>query len=126
MSRLARLAALAALALPGAGCGYLEDAFKTCQDVQVDLVNSPQTVASFHIVTEDESPSAANLLESGASRRIQMCLDKGYRKKFRVFRANDFSPGPLADAFCVAGKSSYESVLPRVVWTPVGLRCENW
>jgi hypothetical protein len=121
-----RLAALALLALPWAGCGYVEDAFKTCEDVPVDLVNSPQTVASFHIVTEEESPSSANLLESGASRRIQMCLDKGYRKSFRVFRANDFSSGSLANVYCVASKSSYESVVPRVVWTPVGLRCENW
>lgn len=121
-----RLAVLALLALPWAGCGYLEDAFKTCQDVPVDLVNSPQTIASFHIVTEDEAPTSANLLESGASRRIQMCLDKGYRKNFRVFRANDFSSGSLANVSCVASKSSYESAVARVVWTPVGLRCENW
>lgn len=92
----------------------------------VDLVNSPQTVASFHIVTEEESPTLANLLESGASRRIQVCLDKGYRKNFRVFRANDFSSGSLANVYCVASRASYESVVPRVVWTPVGFRCENW
>lgn len=94
--------------------------------MQVDLVNSPQTIASFHIVTEDESPTSENLLASGASRRIPMCLEKGYRKKFRVFRANDFAPGPLADVFCVAGKSSYESTIPSVVWTPVGFSCQNW
>lgn len=119
------LATTLGLVLSSSGCGFLEDRFKSCDDVRVDLVNDDQTLGPFHIVAEEERPGPENLLQSGDARRISQCLDKGYRKEFRVFRPNDFS-APIANAKCAASHTSYESIVPRVRWTPIGIICDNW
>jgi hypothetical protein len=33
---------------------------------------------------------------------------------------------PVATVHCVAGRTSYETIVARVRWTPIGLRCEDW
>jgi hypothetical protein len=109
----------------GGACGFLENRFKSCEDVRVDLVNDDQTLGPFHILAEDERPSDETLLPSGATRRINQCLDVGYRKRFRAFTPDDLSH-PVGDVNCGAGKSSYDTIVARVRWTPVGFRCENW
>jgi hypothetical protein len=114
-----------AVACSGSACGFLEDRFKTCEDVRVDLVNDDQTLGPFYILAEDENPSSATLLQSGDTRRISQCLDIGYRKQFRVYTPNDLSH-PVAEVNCGAGKSSYDAIVLRVRWTPIGIRCENW
>lgn len=120
----ARIGALVSVGWLAAGCGYLEDRFKTCQDTPVDLVNSDQTRGAAHVLAPGESATAQTLLESGQSRRIFMCLDKGQTQRFRAQLPGD--PQPVATVNCVASQSSYESTRPRVLWTPVGLRCESW
>lgn len=119
-----RIGALVGLGLLAAGCGYLDDRFKTCQDTPVDLINSEQTLRAVHVLGPAESASAATLLESGQSRRTVLCLDKGQTQHFRAQLAND--PQPVATVNCVVSLASYESARPRVIWTPVGLRCEGW
>lgn len=125
MRRAGRAGWVLGAALATAGCGYLEDRFKTCQDVIVDVINDDQTLGPYHIVIEDESPNSSNLLESGFSRQVALCLDLGYRKQVRVFRPTNLTTS-VANANCVASKSGYESITPRVRWTPIGIRCENW
>ncbi len=106
------------------GCGFLEDRFKTCQDTPVELINSDQTLGSIHLLAEGESATAETLLRSGQTRRVFLCLDRGQSERFRAQAEND--PQPVAASNCVATQSTYESARPRVLWTPVGLRCEGW
>jgi len=109
----------------GTGCGVfddLSDRFKTCEETPVDIVNSQQTRAAVHIAGPEEDFSDQNRLESGASRRISLCLERGDRKRFRVMR-----DGVVLEATnCVASYSSYEARTVSVVWTPSGIRCEGW
>jgi hypothetical protein len=121
-----RLALLAALALACAGCDgvadYLTNRFKTCEDVRVDLVNSEQSRFPIHITGPGESRTAATLLQSGQSRSISLCLERGDRKRFLA--ANDAEV--VATVNCVAFKASYEGSFVRVLWTPAGLVCQDW
>lgn len=119
-----RIGALVGLGLLAAGCGYLDDRFKTCQDTPVDLINSDQTLGAAHVLGPGETATAETLLQSGQSRRIFLCLDKGQTQRFRAQLSGDAQP--VATVNCVASLASYESARPRVIWTPVGLRCENW
>ena len=76
--RLARhrtpvLLMLAAL-LTAASCDWVEDRFKTCRDLRVDLVNNRQARLAVHIADEAEGFSDVTYLESGAARRIVVCI----------------------------------------------------
>jgi hypothetical protein len=102
----------------------LDDRFKTCQDTPVDLINSEQTLGPIHLLAEGESAISETLLQSGQTRRVFLCLDKGQSERFRAQQVND--PQPVAASNCVATQADYESARPRVLWTPVGLRCEGW
>ncbi len=117
-----------ALALVGAlcapGCGYLQNRLKTCEDTAVDLINDEQTLGPIHVLGPEEPVSSQTLLQSGQSRRITQCLDKGDVKRFRAQRPNETTP--VATANCAASLASYETATPRVRWTPIGLRCEGW
>jgi hypothetical protein len=109
----------------GTGCGVfddLADRFKTCEETPVDLVNSQQTRAAVNIAGPEEDFRPENELESGGSRRIFLCLEKGDRKRFRVEREGQV----IAAVNCVASHSSYEARTVSVVWTPAGIRCEGW
>ncbi len=119
-----RIGVLVAWSLTAFGCGYLEDRFKTCQDTPVELTNSDQTLGSIHLLAPGESATSETLLQSGQTRRVFMCLDKGQSQRFRAQQPTD--PQPVAASNCVASQATYESARPRVLWTPVGLRCEGW
>jgi hypothetical protein len=107
-----------------AGCDWLDDRFKTCRDVRVDLLNSQQTLDPIHLVGPDESFDSSNRLESGASRSLVQCLEKGDRKKFRAGSLNGDTIGLVT---CVAEKSSYEGQpVPQVVWFTTGFECLDW
>lgn len=118
------LGALVGLAAMAAACGYLEDRFKTCEDVPVDLINNDQTLGPVHVLGPGETATSETLLQSGQSRRVFMCLQKGQTQRFRAQLPDDAQP--VATLNCVASLASYESARPRVLWTPVGLRCEDW
>jgi hypothetical protein len=106
------------------GCDWLENRFKTCKDVRVDLVNSQQTLGPIHIAGPDESVTAQNRLESGDSRALVLCLERGDRKRFRAADENGNLVGLVT---CVSGKASYEGQpTPRVVWFTTGFACEDW
>ncbi len=115
---------LAGMALSAAGCGYLEDRLKTCQDTPVELINSDQTLGPIHLLAPGESATSETLLQSGQTRRVFLCLDRGGSQRFRAQQSGD--PQPVAASNCVATRATYEAARPRVLWTPVGLRCEGW
>jgi hypothetical protein len=105
-------------------CDWLEDRFKTCDDVRVDLLNSQQTVAPIHLAAPAESFGAGNLLQSGESRSVVQCLQRGDRKEFR---AGSLSGQTVGLVTCVAGRSSYEGhPTPTVVWFSNEFVCQEW
>jgi len=118
---------LAALSLGSAGCNgiadYLTNRFKTCEDVRVELINSEQGRFPIHITGPGESRTAATLLESGQSRSISLCLERGDAKRF-LAAADDTQV--MAAVNCVAFKASYEDSFVKVVWSPAGLLCQDW
>lgn len=119
---LAVAAALAAL-LP-AGCDWVQDRFRQCGHMQVELLNSEQSIEPVGILAEGEPTSEEAVLASGASRRLSLCVERGDAKRFRAVRGG----ATLAVANCVVSRAryEYESTLARVVWDARGLVCENW
>jgi len=111
--------------LTASGCNVfddLSDRFKTCDDTPVDLVNSEQTRFPVNIAGPEEGFLPENVLPSGGSRRIFLCLERGNRKRFRVEQEGTI----VAVVNCVASYSSYETRVVSVVWTPTGIVCEGW
>jgi hypothetical protein len=112
-------------ALASAACDLVDDLtnrFKTCQDASVVLLNSEQTLGPVHIAGPGEAFTSENLLESGFSRRISLCLERGDRKMFRAGSNGEV----VGTATCVAERARYEGVIPRVVWGPGGFSCQGW
>jgi hypothetical protein len=120
--RLALKAAAVCLGLSASSCDYLEDRFKTCDDVVVVLVNSEQTRGTYHLTGPDEVAANENLVESGASRTIGLCLDLGHSYRFRAMQDGRV----VGTVQCPASRTDYEAVDVRVIWTPVGFQCFNW
>ncbi len=112
------------LAALSGSCDYIQDRFRSCGHLRVDLINDPQAGSSVYILVEGESPTLDRLLASGASRQLVLCVELGDRKRFRVIRDGD----PVAVANCVVSKAryEYETSIARVIWYPSGLACENW
>jgi len=115
---------LVIMALPGIGCEYLEDRFKTCRDTRVDLVNSDQSLAAMHIVGPNERATDATLLEPRQTRRTMQCLERGDTRKYRAIPPGQWDPVAIVN--CVAANASYEGDVLEVVWTVRGFRCEGW
>lgn len=106
------------------GCS-LDGRLKTCGDASVELLNSEQAQAAVHIAGPAESFTTQTFLESGASRRILLCLERGDRKDFR---AGDRDGHTIGTVTCVATRTAdqYEGALARVIWGPLGFSCESW
>ncbi len=120
----AALVAAAALAFPSCNVvDDIDDAFKTCHDWQVRLLNDEQSIGSVHIIGPEETATEETLLASGQSRSITLCLELGHEYSFRVI-AKDGST--LAAAKCAASRSHYDGITLAVDWTPIGVRCINW
>lgn len=119
----AACAALLALA-SSVGCDWVQDRFRSCGHLQVDLVNSEQAIEQVSILAEGEQPTAERVLASGSSRRLLLCVERGDAKRFRAMRGGDV----LAIANCVVSRAryEYEATVARVVWDARGLVCENW
>lgn len=92
--------------------------------MQVDLLNSEQSIDPVGILAQGEQPFAEAVLASGASRRLSLCVERGDAKRFRAVRGS----AVLAVANCVVSRAryEYETTIARVVWDPRGLVCENW
>jgi hypothetical protein len=112
----------AAVAVSAAGCDWLGDRFKTCQDAFVDLVNGDQSRDAVDLVGDGEDPGPQTPLLPGQTRRVTYCLSKGDRRSFRVLQEGVV----LAQAVCVASRSSYEGRAVQVRWGPGGLACTGW
>lgn len=123
MGRQLRGAALMAVVLL-AGCDWLKARLRTCHQLRVDLVNSEQTLAAVNVTVEDEGPSPGNLLASGASRRVSLCVEKGDREKFVAWRDGQI----LAEIRCPVSLSpdQVDASVARVVFGPPGFSCEGW
>lgn len=107
------------------GCNTFEnlkDRFKTCQDTIVVLTNSPQTIVPVNLIGPDETFAPTNLLRSGESRELFLCLEKGDRKLFQVWREGQ----EVAAVNCVASLADYLAHHPAVLWTPEGIMCDGW
>jgi hypothetical protein len=113
---------LLVLALATPGCKWLHDHLKSCDDVDVRLINDEQTLRTYNLVGPDESPSDDNLVPSGAERRRRMCLELGHSQRFRAFQDSTL----VSAAQCMPSRADYDSVDVRVRWTPIGFICENW
>lgn len=105
-------------------CDWVQDRFRACGHLQIDLVNGDQAIGPVSVLAEDEQPFPEAELASGASRRRLFCVERGDAKRFRVVRGGD----TIAVANCVVSRAryEYESTVSRVVWDPRGLVCENW
>ncbi len=117
------LLGLAAVCL---GCGVLDHAARIvndCTSTPVTLLNSQQTLGPIHLVGPDEVPGPGDRLSSGAARELWLCLSEG--RSFE-FRAIDDGGAVVGTAKCAASRDDYLGANARVVWTPGGLRCENW
>ena len=116
--------ACALIGLLAAGCDFLQDRLRSCGHMQVDLLNSQQSIEPVSILAEGEQPFPEAVLASGAARRIVVCVERGDAKRFRAVRGGD----TLAIANCVVSRAryEYETTVARVVWDPRGLSCENW
>ncbi len=119
------LAAATFVSIAAAGCGLLEDVgdrLKTCEDARIFLVNSDQTRGAVNMIGPDEVFAQDNLLESGQSRQIVLCMDEGDRKLFQVRRGEEL----VESLNCVASRDSYEGRTLSVIWTKDEITCEGW
>lgn len=117
---------LSCLAVAAAACS-LEERLKSCRDRRVELVNALPSEGAVHIAAEEEPLSEATLLPAragGSSRSIELCVEKGDRKRFRAAYGNQV----VAVTTCVVSRTAddLESAFARVVWGPQGLICEGW
>jgi hypothetical protein len=119
---LPALTALAALLF--SGCDWVQDRFRQCGHMQVELLNSDQSIDPVAILAEGEQPSDQAVLASGTSRTLLLCVERGDAKRFRAVRGG----GTLGVANCVVSRAryEYETTVARVVWDSRGLACENW
>jgi len=114
------------LALLAPGCDWVQDRFRSCGHLQVDLANSMQTSDSVHVLAEEERAVEATLLVSGSSRRILLCVERGDAKRFRALTADGQQTLAVSNCVVSRGRYEYEAAVSRVVWYTDGLACENW
>ena len=106
LMRLRRCAffGLVLLASGGPGCDYVQDRFRSCGHIAIDMINSDQSIDPVMILAEGEAPSADKLLVSGSSRRFVECVERGDVKRFRALRGD----ATLGIANCAVSRARYE------------------
>jgi hypothetical protein len=120
-----RVLAVVGLFLSTSACDLFDDLgtrFKDCDDTLVTIVNSEQTRETVNIIGPDEVFGQQNLVASGESRGILLCLKEGDRKRFRVQNGTTI----VASEECVASRDDYEAHRPTVLWTQDSLTCVDW
>lgn len=121
--RLVKTMALAALlALPG--CDWVQDRFRECRHLRIDLENRGGSGQPVNLVLEGERYANENLVPWLSSRRVEVCAERGDVKRFRAGRSDE----TLAIANCVVTRPTYEyeNNVARVVFDRERLDCENW
>jgi hypothetical protein len=116
------IALAAVLFLPG--CDWLDDRFRTCSRLQVDLENRGGSGEAVHIALEHETYGAENLVPWLSSRRVEVCVERGDVKRFRAGMGSE----TFFIANCAVSRPEYEYEfnVARVVWDRGELSCENW
>jgi hypothetical protein len=123
-TRFAVVACLLAVAVATPGCDWVQDRFRTCGHVTVEMRVDRQNRFEAHVAAHEEEFSAATLLQPGQSRRIALCLERGDRVRFR---SEQFGAVNRVST-CVYSKNRIEAEFTtvRVVLYPDQLACENW
>lgn len=123
MRRLAPGAGLLVMLLTG-GCDWVQDRFRECRHIDVDLKNMPLGNAPLNMIMEGEELSTDNLVGGGASRRVSICAERGDRKRFYAARGGEF----LGVVNCVLSRDPHEYIatVARVVWDADHFVCENF
>lgn len=106
------------------GCDWLDDRFRTCSRLDVDLVNQGNSGQPVHIALEHESYGPENLVQWPDTRRVEVCVERGDIKRFRA----GMGPETFYTANCAVSRAEYEFEfnVARVVWDRGLLTCENW
>ncbi len=122
VQRLGLLATAGGVLLAGGGCHYFEK-YKSCRDVLVHIVNSEQTLGPIDIVSPvDDDFAPQTLLQSGQTRDVVLCLDRGETAKFKA----EAEGQEVAIVRCTANQASYEGSSVSVIWTLQGFYCQGW
>ncbi len=118
------VAGAGAVVLPLPGCDTIQDRFRECRHVTVELRTDRQAVVGANLIAENEAVTAATFVAPGDSRRIELCVERGDRKRFLAFRDSR----PVAQATCTVSfsKTGAETARPQVVLQPAGLACLDW
>jgi hypothetical protein len=121
-NRIKAMALAGLLFLPG--CDFVQDRFRECRHLQVDLENRGGSGAPVNLVLEGERYGEDNVVPWLASRRVQVCAERGDVKRFRAGRGDQ----TIAIANCVVTRPTYEYEfnVARVVFDRDALDCENW
>ena len=119
-----RLLVLVTLAAGLAGCQWMQDRFRACRHLRVDLVNDFRSGPRVNMALEFESDAPENLVNPGASRQVVICAERGDRKRARVALNGEILR--VANCVTTGDPSEYEFSVARVVWDGYDLRCENW
>jgi hypothetical protein len=122
-NRTTALALAAALAtLPG--CDWVQDRFRDCRKLRIDLENRFGSDAPVNLVLEHEPYADSNLVPWLTARRVEVCAELGDVKRIRAGRG-----GVTLDiANCAVSRRPYEfeQTVARVAWDHGELLCENW
>jgi len=121
--RASAIVVLAVLvALPG--CDWVQDRFRECRHLRIDLVNRGGSGQPVNLVLEGERYGDENLVPWLSSRRVEVCAERGDVKRFRAGRGDQ----TVAIANCVVTRPTYEYEfnVVRVVFDRDALDCENW
>lgn len=123
-SKTAGVFSLVVAALLLWSCGAIQDRFRECRQVTVDMSVDRQALVGANVIAEDEAVSASNFLGPGTSRQLEVCVERGDRKRFIAVR-----DGRLQfQATCTVtfSKTGAETARPRVVLGPSELACHDW
>jgi hypothetical protein len=124
MSRGLRFSLLLLATATAVQCDYIQDRFRECRHLRIDLINDVRNGPTLNMTLEPEVFAAANRVGPGATRQVAICAERGDRKRFRV-GVNDST---LDIANCVVSRDphEYEFTVVRVLWDGHRLLCENW
>lgn len=123
-SRALGVAGAAVVVTGAAGCGTIQDRFRECREVTVELQVDRQALVGANMIIENESVGSSNFLAPGESRRVAVCVERGDRKRFIAFRDGR----AVFQATCVVSfsETGAETARPLVVLQPAGIACIDW
>jgi hypothetical protein len=122
MTRLRFLLLPAALAV--LSCDYIQDRFRECRHLRIDLINDVGNGPPLNMALHEEAFADSNLVQPGARRQVVVCAERGDAKRIRIGQ----NGATLDIANCVVTRDphQYEFTVARVRWDGRRLLCENW